>query len=825
MLSDLRHILRSLRRSPAWSLTVILTLGLGVGANAMMFGVVDRLMVRPFPLLDQSQEVHRVYLQSTYQGKTRTFSIIPYTRYLDLTRDTRSFAQTAAVTERMLPVGTGPATRERNVVGASAGFFTFFRARPVQGRFFGPAEDLTPVGTPVAVLGFAFWQSEFGGRAALGESIRIGSSDYVIIGVAPRDFIGVSEGTTPAVFIPITSFPLAAGENKANDYYTRYNWDWVTVVARRQPGISEDAASADLTRAYSASRAAQRAITPSVLPDSIAHPRAIAGAIRTPAGPAAGLESRTLLWVTGVAAIVLVIACANVANLMLARMLRRRREIAVRLALGVRRSRLVGQVMLESVVLAGLGGLAGVLIAQWAGIAFRRMVLPPESPLAIVTDWRTLLAAAGIALLAGIATAITPALFAIGGDLTDAFKAGAREGTRQRSVARSLLLILQAALSVMLLVGAHLFVRSLDHVRSVRLGYDPAPVLMAMTEMRGLRLDSASMVTLRRRLLATARGIPGVVAASRVNSRPFGTNTARLIVPGIDSVERLGRFNFQVADPDYFTVMDTRIVRGRGFTNADDERGARVVVVSESMARALWPNRNPLGECITAIFDTGSGETPSCSTVVGVAEDGMNQNLTDDPRFMYYLPMDQVNPAWGTQMFVRVDAGRVGQLGEQVRDRLSAAMPGEGYVTVQPLEDLVLRQQRSWRLGASMFVAFGLLALLVAAVGLYGVIAYDVTSRMHELGVRIALGAQSGHVVRLVVGHGVRLALVGVGIGGLVALLLAPWLEPLLYRQSARDPGTYSQVAGVLLAVAALAAAVPAFRATRADPNAALRSE
>jgi hypothetical protein len=396
----------------------------------------------------------------------------------------------------------------------------------------------------------------------LGEAIRVGTRDHVIIGVAPRGFVGVSEATSPAVFIPITSFPIAAGENKVNDYYTRYNWDWVTVIARRKAQVTEAAATTDLTHAYIASRAAQRAITPSVLPDSIAHPRAIAGAIRTPAGPAAGLESRTLLWVTGVAAIVLVIACANVANLMLARMLRRRREIAVRIALGVRRSRLVAQIVLESIVLAGAGCLAGVLIAQWGGIAFRRLVLPQESTLAIVTDWRTLLTASLIALLAGLATGVTPAMLAIRRDLADAFKSGAREGTRQRSTARSFLLVLQAALSVVLLIGAHLFVRSLDHVRSLRLGYDPAPVLMVMTEMRGLRLDSANMVTLRRRLLATAREIPGVVAASRVNSRPFGTNTAKLIVPGIDSVERLGRFNFQVADPDYFTVMDTRIVRG-----------------------------------------------------------------------------------------------------------------------------------------------------------------------------------------------------------------------------------------------------------------------
>jgi predicted permease len=464
-----------------------------------------------------------------------------------------------------------------------------------------------------------------------------------------------------------------------------------------------------------------------------------------------------------------------------------------------------------------------VAIAQWGGLALRRLVLPAAMSLDIATDWRSLAAAGGFALAAGVLTAIGPALLASRGDLAATLKTGARGGTPRRSGLRSALLVLQGALSVALLVGAGLFVRSLNQVRALRLGYDPERVLMISTDLRGVSLDSAASAVFRRRLLAAARAIPGVEAAARVNSRPFGTNTTNLTVPGIDSVERLGRFNFQVADPDYFKVMGTRIVRGRGFTAQDDETAPKVALVSESMARALWPGQDPIGRCIRVSFR--SGPPPPCLPVVGVAEDGRQQSITDEQRFMYYLPLDQVNPSWGSQMFVRIEGGPVVAAAERIRLALNAAMPGEGYVTVQPLEELVDRQRRSWTVGATMFVAFGVLALLVAAVGLYGVITYNVAQRMHELGVRVALGAQSRDVVRLVVGQGVRFAMAGVLAGLALALLAAKWIQPLLFQQSARDPAIYGAVGALLVVVAVAASAVPALRATRADPNTALRSD
>lgn len=266
-LQDLRYAFRGLRRSPGFTATVVLTLGLGIGANAAMFGVIDRLMFRPFPYLRDPGTVHRVYLQSTYRGRTGTNFTIPYTRYRDLVRGTGGIAQEAGVTERFLAVGTGETARERQVAGVSASFFDFFEVRPVLGRFFGATEDVPPLGAAVVVLGYGFWKSELGGRPVVGQLLRIGPVDHTIIGVAPEGFVGIAETEPPAVFVPITAFPLAAGENKTSDYFTNYNWDWTTVMVRRNPGITQKMVSAELGKAYIRSRNAARAINPAVLPD------------------------------------------------------------------------------------------------------------------------------------------------------------------------------------------------------------------------------------------------------------------------------------------------------------------------------------------------------------------------------------------------------------------------------------------------------------------------------------------------------------------------------------------------------------------------------
>jgi predicted permease len=783
-------------------------------------------MFRPYPYLRDPGEVDRVYLQATLRGRVSANTTFPYLRYLDLGGARGTIAASAAHSEWRFAVGTGDASRVRKVAGVSASFFDFFDAPATRGRYFTAAEDSAPMGALVAVLGHAFWASEFGSRDMIGQVLKVGLLDYTIVGIAPAGFVGTVAGNAPDVFVPITTIPANLGEWSQGTYLSDYNWDWIQVLVRRKPGVSVEAASAELTGAYIRSRAAARALNPRVRPDSIAHPRAIAGPVKIAAGPGAGLESRVLLWVTGVAAIVLLIACANVANLMLARVIRRRREITVRLALGARRGRLVAQFLTEGLVLALLGGAAGLVVAQWGGVAIRRLLLPEGSSFNLAEDWRTIGFAFTCAMAAAALTALGPAVLASRTDFAAALKAGARDGTYQPSRTREALLVLQGALSVLLLVGAGLFMRSLDNARSVPLGYDARPVLEVIADFRGFRMDSATGAVTRRRLLAAARALPGVEDAARVNSRLFGTSTADLRVEGIDSVEALGRFNFQVASPDYFSVMRIRVLRGRALADADVSGMPLVAVVSEAMAQALWPGKDALGRCL----HIGLGRPPRaseapCTTVVGIAENTAQQNIADDPRFVYYLPVEQRAPDESSSMLLRMRDPDARAQVERVRRELTRAMPGDGFVVVRPLQEVVDDQSRSWRLGATMFVAFGGLALAVAVVGLYGVISYNVAQRTHELGVRVALGARAGDVVRLVVGHGLRLGLAGVAIGLVGAWLGARWVQPLLFRQSATDPATYGIVGATMIVAAFAASATPAMRAARADPNTALRSD
>jgi putative ABC transport system permease protein len=819
---DLRYALRGLRRAPGFSLTVILTLGLGIGANAAMFGVIDRLMFRPFPYLRDPGSVHRVYLVSTYRERTAFNSSTEYARYLDLKRWSTGFSQFSGFTQRSLAIGLGDAARERPVALVNASFFDFFDMQPALGRFFVAAEDTTPKGAAVAVLGYGYWRTELGGKNVLGQTIHVRNIPSIIVGVAPEGFVGVSDAEPPAVYIPITTYAGSEpNQRQATTYFTRYNWGWMSVMARRKPGVTVDEASRDLSNAHLKSWNAERDIESSITPAALARPYAIAGPLKTAAGPDAGLEAKTLLWVTGVAVVVLLIACANVANLMLARVLRRRREIAVRLALGVSRKRLVAQSLTESLLLAGLGCATGVLIAQFGGAALRQLFVRNVSSLDVMTDWRTLGVSVAFALAAGLLTGLGPAFLATRADLAGSLKAGAREGTQQRSRTRASLLILQGALSVILLVGAGLFVKSLGRVRSMRIGFDAEPVLLVSRNLRGMQMPDSEQVRLGARLLETARAIPGVEHAAWVSSVPFYSSSARgLYVTGIDSVRKLGRFTYQTATPDYFATMDTRILRGRPFTAEDRHGSPRVAVVSQAMANVLWPGQEALGRCLRI-----GADTMPCTSVIGIAETAVqNSLLGDDKGYHYYLPIDQFSPAEGFALLARMRGNPANQV-ESLRRALQAVMPGSSYVSVRRMSELVDGQRRSWQVGATLFVAFGVLALLVAAVGLYGVITYNVAQRMHELGVRIALGAQSADVVRLVVGQAIRFAVAGVALGLGLALLAGKWIQPLLFQQSARDPATFGAVAALLLAVAIVASTVPAVRATRADPNLALRGE
>lgn len=821
---DFHYALRGLRQKPGFAAAVIATLGLGIGANAAMFGIVDRLLFRPPALMRDPGTVHRLYFYQTFRGVERASGDGRFARYKDIERWSRSFAQVAGYSQRDLAVGIGEAAREMHIGTVSAGFFGFFDAPPALGRYFTEAEDQPPSGEPVAVLSYAMWQTQYAGRRdVLDSTIQIGPLLYTIIGVAAPGFVGLWPDRPPAAFIPLTSYAGAAFSagflRPGTSWWTTYSLGWMSTIVRRKPGVTIEAANADLTNAFLQSYEAQRIEQPRTTPTDIARPHAIAGSILAERGPNASNVSKVAAWVGGVSVIVLLIACANVANLLLARALHRRREIALRLALGVTRGRLVSQLLTESMLLALLGGAAGILIAHWGGAALRAFLLEQSEAAAGFRDARTVLFAGLAALAVGLLCGLAPVLQAARADVTGDLKAGAREGTYGRSRMRIGLLLLQGALSVVLLVGAGLFVRSLRNVQAIRLGYDTEPVLLVNLNMRGVTLDSAQNVDLRRRLLEAAKSIPGVENASRQAAVPFWSTTSfGLYVEGIDTVGRLGQFNLNAVSPEYFATLGTRILRGRSLTDGDTPQAPRAAVVSEAMGNVLWPGKDPVGQCMRV-----SADTVPCTYVVGIAENIKAQSLSGDSSYYYYLPAAQNRPQSGG-LFVRT-RGDARHLQETVRRRLQQEMPGASYITVRPFSEIIGSQMRSWNLGATMFLAFGILALVLAGIGLYSVIAYNVAQRTHELGVRMALGARVGDLVRLVVTDGLRLAVIGVVIGAGIALWAGKWIEPLLFRVSSKDPAVFVFVTLTLAAVAVAASWIPAVRASRVEPNVVLRAE
>ncbi len=810
-IQDLRYAIRTLARSPAFTLGVVLTLGLGIGANVAMFPIVDRMLFRPPPYLHDPATTHRVYLARFYRGDEFTSGGLQYARYVDLTNGTSSFSRTAIFTEQDLAIGRDADVREMRVGAVSATFFEFFDAPPVLGRYFTVSEDAPPTGTAVAVLSYAFWQTRFGGhRDAIGSTLQIGPTLYTIIGVAPRGFVGLWPNQPPAAFIPVASYANAAGVDLRGDrWWTTYHWSWASMLAQRKPGVTAAAATADLTAAYTRSFAAQAAENPKGMSAAaVARPRAIIASVLSERGPNESSFAKVATWISGVAVIVLLIAAANVANLLLARALKRRREIAVRLALGVSRARLLSQLVTESVLLAACGGVAALFVAEWGGTVLRAGFLPKSADLSVVADTRTLIFAGVAALLTGLLTGLAPGLQALRLNLVGDLKAGAREGSYRRSRLRVGLLIAQGALSVVLLVGAGLFVRSLQNVRVIPLGYDVDPVLLVDLNMRGVRLDSVQQVMLRRELLVTAQTIPEVTHASQQAAVPFWSSwSTNLIVAGIDSVSRLGEFDLNAVSP-----------RGRGISAQDMSAAPRAMVVSDAMAKALWPGQDAIGQCVKVEADT-----MPCSYVVGVAENIKSEQLGDDPTMFYYLSAAQFHPEKGG-LFVRV-RGDGARTAEAIRRRLQQVMPGSSYVTVTPLSEILAGQTRSWELGATMFLAFGALALVLAAIGLYSVMAYNVAQRTQELGVRAALGAQQKDLVRLVLNEGLKMATVGIVLGVVIALAGGQWLGPLLFQESPHDPLVFGFVALLLLGVTVAASIIPSRRAARVDPIVALRYE
>jgi predicted permease len=746
--------------------------------------------------------------------------MMPYPRYLELSRWTTSFARTAMYSAGSRTMGSGPDASDVSVASVSGSFFDLFDAPPALGRYFSAQDDRPPSGSPVVVLGYGTWQARFAGRPdVLGNTVRLAGKTFTIIGVGARGFVGMSPERPPAVFVPF-GVSLPTDEfSPGGAWWTSYTAHTVRMYVQRKPNVSVAAAASDLTAAL---HRAWDAGGPGGGPAQY-RPHAIVASVLEERGPERTSAGSVAALVGAMAVIVLLIAAANVANLQLGRALQRRREIAVRLALGVSRQRLLSHLLVESLLLAIVGGVAGLAIAQWGGAALRLAILPPGTEaVPVATDVRTLILTGVAVIAAGAVTGLAPAWQALRVDVTRDLKLGGRDGAVSRSRMRVALLVMQGAFSVLLLVGAGLFVTSLRNARRFRLGYDVDPVLNATIYMRGVRLDSAQGAAFRDELLTAAQRVPGVEHAAVHGGVPLAfmrTTEGALRVPGLstETLQHLPRIGVDLVTPDYFAAMGTRIVRGRGFEETDGAGAPGVMIVSKSLAGLLWPNGNALGQCVKQ-----DAKSP-CATVVGIAEDTRQIAIDDPSTLFYYVPAAQSSELVRT-LTLRM-RGNASSQTAAVRKALQAAMRAGAVVEVEPFSSVVHDSMRSWRLGTMMFSVFGGLALVLAAVGLYGVVSYNVTQRTREIGVRRALGARIADVVGLIVRQGMVFGAIGVAIGVTVTLAAAGQIAPLLFDVSPRDPTLYVLAASVMLVVAAAASVVPAVRAARVDPNVALRSE
>ena len=815
MFADLRYALRTLLRSPGLTIAAVVTLGLGIGANATMFGIVDRLCFQAPPQVLDPGRVVRVYVtQGTPPFGPFTGVVANYPKYADLRDHANGFASLAAFSSASMSLGRGSDAQQVTAGVTTASLFSMLGVRPALGRFFSGDEDLEGRGAHVAVLGEEFWRRHFGADSSvLGKTLPLARGLYTVVGVAPAGFTGV-DWQAVDVWVPISTAAPELGHDLAcKGCY------WLTTVGRLRPGVTAAQVASEATVVYRHGGVSEPR-------DSTA--TVTLGPIQAARGPNLSTNAKLSLWLCAVAAIVLLIACANVANLLLARSVQRRREVAIRLALGATRTRLVRQLFTESLVLAALGGGGALLVLLWSGPVLGAYLLP-EGANGIPLNSSALIFTAGAVLLTAMLAGMLPAIQASTPDLTDALKSGTREGTFQRSTARSALLVSQVALTLVLLVGAGLFISSLRNVVAIPLGFDADRLLAASVALQQLGYKKPDVNAVYERMRERVQRLPGVASASLAIGSPFWTSLAvSLEIPGIDDSllrSKEGGPYIGVVTPDYFATLGAQVGRGRGFTALDGRGAPPVAVVNEAMARRLWPAESPLGKCIR--IGGSPKKAAPCSAIVGVVEEVRRNTITEGPTMQYYVPFAQTD----TTFFLPVTALLVRTVGPSdamvgaVRREIQAVSPDLPYANVSPMKQLFAWQLRPWRLGSALFGLFGALALLLAAVGLYGVLVYVVSQRTQEMGIRIALGARQRDVLALVVRQGLVVALIGIAVGAVTALVAGRALASLLYGVSPSNVPVLGLAASVLLAVAFVASYLPARRATRVDPMVALRYE
>jgi putative ABC transport system permease protein len=809
-LQDLRFGARTLARNPGFAAVAVLTLGLGVGANAAIFSVVNAVLLRPLPWSDPDRAV---MIWSRWTGFDKTW--VSDGEVNDYRRRASTLDAVAAWNDGQVNL-TGDGEPERIGAGSvTANLFSTLGAQPIRGRVFTEAEDV-PNGPNLVVIGYGLWQRRYAADPSIiGRSIQINGSAYQVIGIMSADFVLPTDFQNPTA----TALWVPAGWNRASTNHGSHGY---YAAARLKPGVTVAQAQDELHRIAQAMT--QEGLYPKPMQFDLVVPSLrdeVVGGVR-----------RAIWLLFGAVGFLLLIACVNVANLLLARAEARQREIAVRSALGAGRLRVARQLMTESLVLASISATAGLLFA-WVGVQLLAWWNPASVPRlgGVTVDARVLIFTAFVALVTTIVFGLAPLVRLVGTDLTDAMKEGGANatvgGARQRF--RDALVVVELALAVVLLVGAGLMLRTLWSLQRIDLGFNPTGVLTLRISLPQTSYARPEQVVgFYSRLLDRVRQLPGVTAAGAARSLPLGSTIGDfgLVIDGyVPAPGTQAKGDWQIVSTGYLDAMGEQLLRGRRIAPTDASDSQLVALINEEMARRYWPGRDPIGGRLRI----GMRADRPWVTVVGVVKDVRHNGVADIVKEKFYIPHSQWHVSVGDPIramtLVVKTAGAPSALAPSVRNAIREMDPNLPVADIRSMTEVVGAALSTPRFTSVLLSMFALLALALSAVGIYGVLSYVVSRRTREIGIRVAIGADRGRVLRMVLASGLTLAAIGVVTGLVAAFAVTRLLRGLLHDVTPSDPLTFASVAAGLLAVAVAASLAPAWRAMRVDPVVALKSE
>jgi predicted permease len=819
LLQDIRYGCRMLAKTPGLTAMVAVTLALGIGANALIFSFVNGLLLRPMPV----PHAERIaVLAATQKGGSQFLSQFSYPEFVDFRKQSDSFAELIGYAASLVGLSADGRVEQLLASYVSGDYFPVLGVKPALGRLILGSEAYQPGEQPVVVLGYSYWRRRFGGNpGVIGKQVRVNGKQAAIIGVAPKQFLGALVVTDMDIYLPLSS--LVSVEQAAVNPATDRNSRVLSVLARLKPGVGFSSAQASVD--VIASRLAKQYpstdgnVTVRVYREQLARPQPLANNI------VALIASFFLI----LGALLLLLACMNVANVLLARATVRQREMGLRAALGAGRSRLIRQMLTETILLGLLGGLLGLILGQWANPGDLSKLAPTSFPIRLDLgfDWRVFAYSFAAALSTGILVGLWPALRASGADLNSILQEGGRSdsGGAGRHRLRSALVVAQVAGSLILLVIAGLFVRSLRHAEGIYLGFNPDHVLSLSMDTHQIGYDDPRAAEFYNRLKARARALPGVQSVSLANVVPLGSNGTEAAAVTFDGQTLAGgeqppALFFNSVDPDFFETMRVPLLRGRPFLESDNETAPPVVIVNQTMADKYWPNQDPLGKRFNVKPVTGPEKKLQ---IVGVAGNGKYLFLGEDPTPFFYLALAQNNTSLrALQIRSSVPPATLLIPLQQEVHKLAPDLP---VTQAETMQQTIGNGAWPFRLGAVIAAAMGMLGLILAVIGIYGIVSFSTAQRTREIGIRMALGGSARDVMRLILRQGVGMVIAGLVVGMVAALAITRVMTGLLIGVSPNDPLTYVTVALLLAAIALAACWIPARRATSVDPGVALRYE